>query len=101
MTSQTQQFIELSDIVALRCECRNPECRTVLLLPLSGALNGASQKCPKCKTAWSGYEHASSHEPDIQRFVDSLKYISQLKLGCTLMLEIKNTLGPGASRQQP
>ncbi len=89
MTSQTQHFIEFSDILSLRCECRNPECRAVLLLPLSGTLSGTLRKCPKCKSEWTGYEHSDSYEPEIQRFIDSLKYVSQLKLGCSLTLETK------------
>jgi hypothetical protein len=89
MTSQTQQFIELSDILSLRCECRNPECRAVLLLPFTGSLNDALRKCPKCKREWAGYEDAMSSAPDVQRLLDSLKHVSQLKLGCSLMLEVK------------
>ena len=101
MTSQTQQFIELSRTFELRAANAGIPNAALCSCCLKRGTQRSVEKCPKCKTAWSGYEHASSHEPDIQRFVDSLKYISQLKLGCTLMLEIKNTLGPGASRQQP
>jgi hypothetical protein len=98
MTNQTQLFIELSDILSLRCECRNPECRAVLVLPLTGTLNGALRKCPKCKGAWAGYEHTESNEPDIQRFIDSLRHVSSLKLGCNVTLEIKLGAPPVVGR---
>jgi hypothetical protein len=71
MTTQTQQFIELSDVIALRCECRH--CKAVLLIPIPGDINGALLKCPKCKHEWAGQEHVGTKEPDVQRFVDSLR----------------------------
>jgi hypothetical protein len=88
MTVQTQQFIELSDLLAFRVQCGNPECKVVLLIPIAGTINGALRKCPKCKRAWAGQDDGPTHEPDIQRFADSLKLLSQLKLGCSLALEV-------------
>jgi hypothetical protein len=89
MTTQTQQFIELSDVIALRCECRH--CKAVLLIPIPGDINGALLKCPKCKHEWAGQEHVGTKEPDVQRFVDSLRFLSELKMGCSLTLETKTT----------
>jgi hypothetical protein len=88
MTVQTQQFIELSDVLALRCECKNPTCRTVMLVPIPNSLDTALSKCPKCKQVWARLETGDSYELDIQRFVDSLKLISQFKMGCSLRLEV-------------
>jgi hypothetical protein len=90
MTTQTQQFIELLDVIALRCECRH--CKAVLLIPIPGDINGALLKCPKCKNEWAGQEHVGTREPDVQRFVDSLRLLSELKLGCSLTLETKTTI---------
>jgi hypothetical protein len=87
MTTQTQQFIELSDLIALRCECKN--CRTVVLVPIpTGTLDGALSKCPKCKQAWAKLDTGESHEPDIDRFLGSLRHVSQIKMGCSLRLEV-------------
>lgn len=93
MTTQTQQFIELSDILALRAQCANPDCRTVLLVPLSGSINGALDKCPKCKQGWAKQDSGVTSSPDIQRLVDSLKHVGQLRLGCSLMFEVNQPQG--------
>ena len=88
MTIQTQQFIELSDVIALRCECKNPNCRTVLLVPIPSTLDGALSKCPKCKQAWAKQDTGDSYELDIDRFLGSLRLLSQIKMGCSIRLEV-------------
>jgi hypothetical protein len=95
MTIQTKHFIELPDIVALRCECKNPECRTVLILPLDSAMNGALQLCPKCKRGWALLAE-SSFESFIKDFIDRLHKLKQFddRLGCAMTLEIKETAIP-------
>jgi hypothetical protein len=90
MTVQTKHFIELADIVALRCECKNPECQTALLLRLAGDANDSLRLCPKCKRPWALFGEAS-FEPEIKKFfavLESLKAVAG-KLGFSMTLEIK------------
>jgi hypothetical protein len=90
MTIQTKHFIDLADIVALRCECKNEECQTVLLLKLTGGINDSLKLCPKCKRPWALLAE-SSCEPRIKEFfsaMERLKLIAET-LGFSMTLEIK------------
>ncbi len=79
---------------ALRCECKNPECRTVLILPLDSAMNGALQHCPKCKRGWALLAE-SDFETFIKDFIERLHRLKQVdRLGCAMTLEIKETVIP-------
>src|SRR5260370_7188073 len=92
MTIQTKQFIELSGIISMRCECKNSECRTVLILPLEVEMNGALRICPKCRNEWAQFQH-HTYELDIRKFTAELKKLkeSAASLGFNLTLEISES----------
>jgi len=66
MASQEKRYIELSDILALRCDCmfkvrdkmRNEEtsekCDASLSLPLTEGIAEFIKACPKCRQSWLG-----------------------------------------------
>jgi hypothetical protein len=98
MTTQTKVFIELSDIIGLRLQCK--ACGCALSLGEAGSTvdsllamnNVVLLKCPACPQTWM-------EAPDRQKLADTeLKELARkfrdfLKLegryGCTLSLEIK------------
>src|SRR2546425_1101954 len=84
MTSQTKHFIELSDVVALRCECK--ECHASLLLQLPAQLSNTIQKCPNCYRPWVRTEEGDMLEPDVDRLLQALRQVESLQaaLGCSL-----------------
>jgi hypothetical protein len=96
MTVQTKRFIEVSDIVGLRCECKNSECKTTLLLPLGGGMNGALKKCPKCGNSWALFS-GSSYEIEINGYLSQLALLksSMEHFGFSLTLEISEDAIPG------
>lgn len=89
MTSQTKHYIEVSDILAIRCECR--ECHAVLTLPLSRNPGKSLLVCPRCKKAWARQENTTS-EILIDEFSQKVDQLAATlpHLGFTLMLEIKH-----------
>lgn len=105
MTSQTKKFIELSDILAVKCECRNPECKTTLILPIESGTgqvysllnpnNEVFDHCPNCGKAWAVFGD-SSFAREIQRALQQLNRLNELqdKLGCSLTLEVKEEAKP-------
>src|SRR5438046_6983916 len=103
MTVQTKYLIEISDIVALRCECKNQECQTTLLITLaSTATNEVFRACPKCKSPWAKFGD-STFELEIRKFIDAMDSMGKIakNLGFSLTLEIKGLLpssshGPAA-----
>jgi hypothetical protein len=88
MTTQTLHYIEVSDILALRCECR--KCHAVLTLPLSKDVGDALLKCPRCSKPWTRLEN-STHEVQVSEFAAKVETLaSQLpNFGFLLSLEIK------------
>jgi hypothetical protein len=101
MTIQTQHFISLADIAALRCECKNKDCKTTLLIPLDqtsgqdssliSRQNKVLQKCPNCGEAWAGVGNIGGFEDDIKQAIHSLNKLKELQkhIGFSLTLEIK------------
>lgn len=91
MTSQTKKFIEVSDILALRCECRHGKCRTSLTIPVEDVSGREMRLCPTCKESWAQLLE-SSYESLITEFVEKLRKLKEAEkhLGCGLTLEIKD-----------
>lgn len=96
MTEETKKFIELSDILSLRLECKR--CESELLISslrdmLRREEEGKLNNCPVCGREWASVS-GSSCELTIAQFLDSLnKLRSTLKTfpaGFLLTLEIKN-----------
>lgn len=91
MTVQKKHFIELSDVLALCCECKNPKCGATLVLPLSKITATESLRvCPQCKNPWTRFDPAT-FEPEISKFIDAFTHLRTLndKLGFSLSLEIE------------
>ena len=101
MTSQTKHFIELSDIVGLRLQCRNEKCDTSLLLGLdkeAGNLsslialdNNVLTMCPGCGSAWMGDGLRMTFDSEIKKFLRLMGEVKRLepKFGCSMTFEIK------------
>jgi hypothetical protein len=105
MTSQTKHFIELSDIVSLRLQCRNPKCDTSLLLGLDKTEGNVSSlialdntvlmTCPGCGQAWMGSGHLV-FDSEIKKFLRLMGDVKRLEsnFGCAMTLEIKAEVKP-------
>ncbi len=105
MTSQTKRFIELSDIIGLRVQCRNPKCEASLLIgdaqimALAQDNDSTLYKCPACRSGWTipatenlGYPGSErGYDKEIKTFLRMLINMRafESKVGCHLMLEIK------------
>ena len=100
MTSQTRTFIEFSDLIALRLECK--ECGCSLLADVStddGTLsnlvsknNGALTKCPACNKEWMQLNPATgAFVSEIKDFLRRMAYLrkSENAFGCKVSFEIK------------
>ena len=99
MTTQTKQFIELTDIVAFRFNCKN--CGSTLSLPVSDERTRlVLDLCPNCKTQWA-MTHGIAPDQFILGFREALKRIQATmvkdsKLEFTMMLEIAPEAEPPA-----
>jgi hypothetical protein len=94
MTSQTQKFIELSDILALKLECKH--CGSALAIPSSRDMAGREDigklsTCPVCRMPWASLG-GSTYEPLIVKFVSALNEIRRTfkdaPIGFTLTFEV-------------
>jgi hypothetical protein len=90
MTSQTKKFIEISDIVGLRFDCKNPECGASLSLPLNQGVNRTDtvQRCPHCGKSWTMLSDAD-YAVQFKRLLDMLRTLSDAPIGCRFSFEIK------------
>lgn len=75
MTKQTRNYIELSDIVALRFECRL--CHATLTIPLAKDVRVENLKiCPNCNVPWAEVPgQVNSMEKTIREFTEKVKGI--------------------------
>ncbi len=77
MTKQTKQYIELSDIVALRFECK--QCHTTLILPLGKDVRVENLKiCPNCNVPWAETPNAGSMEKSLRDFTEKIQNIKEV-----------------------
>lgn len=85
--TQTKTYIELSDLKALRFECKG--CRAVLLLPFTADLSKSIETCPKCHKGWTAMENFS-YAAEIEAFIRSTNdLLPHLKaMGLSLTLEV-------------
>ena len=91
MTSQTKKYIEFSDILAVRCECKHDNCRTSLSVPLEGISGKELRYCPKCSESWVDLG-SSSFEQLFTELASKIRRINeaQVHLGCAITLEIRD-----------
>ena len=98
MTAQFKYFIELSDIIGIRCECKNPECRATLLLPLND-MREALVCCPRCTQGWTRLGE-TTFEMEVKKYLKELENLKSMAkhLGFTLTLEIDERAIPAERR---
>jgi hypothetical protein len=89
MTRQTKHYIEVSEILAVRCECKH--CHASLSLPLSKNVAEALIACPQCGKGWARLENVS-YAALIGKFIDQIELITQglPAMGFVFSLEIQN-----------
>jgi hypothetical protein len=100
MTTQTKRFIELSDILALRFECK--ECHSELLVSSLQDISkreelGKLNNCPVCRKPWASIS-GSTCELTIAEFLTALNKLRGLigthrdafPAGFVLTVEIKD-----------
>jgi len=101
MTSQSKTFIELSDIIGMRLECKTCGVSILINQPnLSSTTdkhNTALRSCPTCTSSWT---HSEGHsvsggmrpgfDTEIKEMIRAIATVRDLqeKLGCNLTLEI-------------
>jgi hypothetical protein len=98
MTSQTKQFIEISDIVGVEFRCKHCDVSVVVgQKALPTAVDTYSEmlhECPTCKRGWTvtkqNYPLQTGFDTQVKKFLRMLAEIAQLQehLGCELRLEI-------------
>ena len=94
MTTQTQTFIELSDILTLKFTC--DDCGCTLSIPVTRDLSKKEEMdklatCPMCRRFWTSHGQTSYH-PAIAGFLTGLNTLQltlSKKLGFSLAVEIK------------
>jgi hypothetical protein len=98
MTSQTRTFIEMSDIVALRLECKQCHCSLLITADtedktfsaLVDKYNAVLSKCPTCGTAWTQFNAPlGAFDHEIKEFFRAMAYLRKIEgnLGCKLPFE--------------
>ena len=93
MTTQTKQYIDLTDIIAFRFDCT--KCGATLSLPVSAAhLKPALNSCPHCDAMWASTP-GRSHSDVILDFREALKKVQSIldkdypaPLAFTMVLEV-------------
>ncbi len=87
MTSQTKHYIEMSDILSVRCDCK--ECGASLSLPLASNLAYSLFKCPKCGKPWVRFE-GGTYELTITNFMKGMEELKGLlpNAGFNLQFEV-------------
>lgn len=97
MTSQTKQYIELSDVLALRFDCKNPKCGASLSASARDFRQNALNVCPMCKESWARVNETSC-ELAIGEFIEAFRRLERMlssdggfPTGFTLKIEIKES----------
>lgn len=94
MTTKTGRYVELSDILGLRFECR--KCGTSLSFPVPNRCDYRRlQSCPNCKEPWARSVDGESIEAEIESAVEHLVTLrgllqpqSKFKTELSLFLEV-------------
>lgn len=99
MTIQTKTFIELSDIIGLRLECKSCGCSLLIeteqdsgtINNLMAANNSVLTKCPTCSHEWAQTSRERLADSEAKEFFRALQTLKKLEshYGCVLSLEIK------------
>ena len=79
MTSQTKHYVELSDLLALRCECKH--CHATVSLPFGRDVRTEGlYSCPSCNEPWTnfGYGESQSIDPSVRIFMDAVNKFGEV-----------------------
>jgi hypothetical protein len=111
MTTSTETYIELSDIVGVRLQCKSCGCSLHLEIEkdngtinnLLAANNLLLTKCPTCGASWTPMgqpgQWLDSEAKEFFRKMRDLKKI-EASYGCKLALEIKGLAASGRALNQ-
>jgi len=95
VTSQTKHYIELSDILTLRFDCKNPKCGASLTASVRDFRQNALNYCPLCKEGWA-LINGTTCEAAIGDFIDAFRKLERMlgssrdfPAGFNLRIEIK------------
>jgi hypothetical protein len=98
MTTQTKVFIELSDIIGLRLQCKQCGCSLLLetaredgtINNLMAAANVVLTKCPTCANEWTQTSREKMGDSEAKEFFRALQTLKKIQghYGCTLSLEL-------------
>lgn len=104
MTIQTKQYIDLTDIVTFRFDCK--QCGAILSLPISDQRSKlAVDCCPNCKAEWT-LRQGGSHLETLLEFRQALRnmqaimakdYPNPLEFTVTLEVRLESALRLPAS----
>jgi len=107
MTAQLKHFIDISDIVSLRMQCRH--CEATLSLPISEKMEVQPLRtCPSCNEPWASLPSGNTIENPITDLAKAIKVLERVKQardewakdpnrGFSISLEIKADAAPLAS----
>lgn len=95
MTSEVKNFIELSDILKMRFECKG--CKAALELALDEVKQGSIRQCPHCRAGWAAFQGAdqgwNDHEGLFTGLAQGIQKAEGFSrggvIGFSLKLEIK------------
>jgi hypothetical protein len=84
MTSQIKHYIEIKDLLALRCDCR--ECGASLSLALNESAGRSLERCPSCNKGWA----QGQNQKEISSFVRQVEALRVLAptMGFNFYLEV-------------
>ena len=91
MTSETQTFIELNDLLGLRFECENCHEKTAVRLSSTSKMIDYAHgfKCPHCQELWfQGDQDVRLNA--VARFIAAMRELKSTKMPFGLRLEITN-----------
>jgi hypothetical protein len=112
MTTQTKTFIELSDIIGMRLQCKKCGCALSLGPDKDGetmgvVLSAASPvmgKCPACNAPWTQAPNPTvMWDSDIKELFRRLRSLKKMEdgFGCAIAIEIKQEEPDEAEKEKP
>jgi hypothetical protein len=105
MTTHTETYIELSDIIGVRLLCKSCGCSLRMEIEKDGGtldslLSNANVvliKCPTCGHAWTSGNPGQPFDSDVKEFFRKMRDLKKIEasFGCKLALEIKGVSPSG------
>lgn len=100
MTSETKRYIDLSEIIGIRLQCKTCKCSLLVetrtadgtINDLTATSNKRLENCPTCGQPWVKSDlNQAPDELGLKRFLRSMRDLRILEktFGCQLFFEIK------------